>query len=343
MKKQSSKLVIILLLTFNFSLLTAFAQIPQAINFQAIARDGSGNPMVSTNIQIRLSVIDSSQGGTIVYQELRALQTNAYGSFSFQIGVDPAFTTVGTFQSIDWATSKKHLKIDYDPSNTFSFSLTLGTIKFVSVPYAFAAQEVVYIDATGAQNGDALIYNSATGKFEPGQAGVTSVAWNDVLNKPTFSTVAASGSYNDLTNKPTLFDGTWASLTNKPTTIAGYGITNAMSTSHAANGITATSITNWNTAYGWGNHAGLYRSISWLPSWTDVTGKPTFATIATSGSYNDLTNKPTLFDGAWTSLTGKPTFATIATSGSYNDLTNKPTLNLTSVLTTGNDAATKAL
>ena len=36
------------------------------------------------------------------------------------------------------------------------------------------------------------------------------------------------------------------------------------------------------------------------------------ATVATSGSYNDLTNKPTL--------------ATVATSGSYNDLSNKPAI-----------------
>lgn len=28
--------------------------------------------------------------------------------------------------------------------------------------------------------------------------------------------------------------------------------------------------------------------------WSGVTGKPTFATVATSGSYNDLTNKPTI-------------------------------------------------
>ena len=62
-------------------------------------------------------------------------------------------------------------------------------------------------------------------------------------------------------------------------------------------------------------------------AWTSVTGKPTFATVATSGSYNDLSNKPTIPSAtpAWTSITGKPTFATVATSGSYNDLTNKPT------------------
>ena len=56
-------------------------------------------------------------------------------------------------------------------------------------------------------------------------------------------------------------------------------------------------------------------------SYNDLTDKPTF-----SGSYNDLTDKPTLFSGSYEDLTDKPTLATVATSGSYNDLTNTPTL-----------------
>jgi hypothetical protein len=31
---------------------------------------------------------------------------------------------------------------------------------------------------------------------------------------------------------------------------------------------------NWNTAYGWGDHAGLYKSITYAPAWAEVTGKP---------------------------------------------------------------------
>ena len=49
------------------------------------------------------------------------------------------------------------------------------------------------------------------------------------------------------------------------------------------------------------------------------------AAVATSGSYNDLTDKPT-FSGSYNDLTDKPTLATVATSGSYNDLLNKPDL-----------------
>ena len=60
------------------------------------------------------------------------------------------------------------------------------------------------------------------------------------------------------------------------------------------------------------------------------------ATVATSGSYADLTNKPTIpaaqVNSDWDAASGvaqilnKPSLATVATSGSYTDLTNKPTI-----------------
>ena len=59
------------------------------------------------------------------------------------------------------------------------------------------------------------------------------------------------------------------------------------------------------------------------------------AAVATSGSYNDLTNKPSLFSGAYADLTGKPSLSVVATSGSYNDLTNKPSIPSTLASLTG--------
>lgn len=60
------------------------------------------------------------------------------------------------------------------------------------------------------------------------------------------------------------------------------------------------------------------------------------STVATSGSYNDLTDKPTIpaaqVNSDWNAVSGvaqilnKPTLATVATSGSYADLSNKPTI-----------------
>jgi len=78
-------------------------------------------------------------------------------------------------------------------------------------------------------------------------------------------------------------------------------------------------------------------------TWSNVSGKPTFATVATTGDYDDLTNKPTIptvpttvssftnDSGYITSsaLSGyalSSSLSTVATSGSYTDLTNKPTI-----------------
>lgn len=62
------------------------------------------------------------------------------------------------------------------------------------------------------------------------------------------------------------------------------------------------------------------------------------ATVATTGDYDDLLNKPTIpaaqIQSDWTQadntkvdfIKNKPTLATVATSGSYADLSNKPTI-----------------
>lgn len=55
-------------------------------------------------------------------------------------------------------------------------------------------------------------------------------------------------------------------------------------------------------------------------AYSSLTGTPSLATVATSGSYTDLIDKPTLFSGSYTDLTNKPTipsaiFSTIAVTG----------------------------
>lgn len=69
-------------------------------------------------------------------------------------------------------------------------------------------------------------------------------------------------------------------------------------TAHPSSDITNTDITNWNTAFAWGNHA----DAGYLTGYTETD--PIFS--AWDKDYQDLTNKPDLFDGQWTSLSGSP-------------------------------------
>lgn len=121
--------------------------------------------------------------------------------------------------------------------------------------------------------------------------------YNDLTNKPDLSVYqlsadAFSGNYNDLTNKPdlsvyqlasTAFSGNYNDLTNKPT------IPTATSDLTNDSGFITNSALSGYATEAWVGSQGYLTSVTW----TDVTGKPTFATVATSGSYNDLTNKPT--------------------------------------------------
>ena len=51
----------------------------------------------------------------------------------------------------------------------------------------------------------------------------------------------------------------------------------------------------WNTAYGWGDHAGLYRAIGWVPSWGDLTDIPQdFPPSTHEHDYTAVTNPPWL-------------------------------------------------
>lgn len=66
----------------------------------------------------------------------------------------------------------------------------------------------------------------------------------------------------------------FTSLTDKPTSLSGYGITDAYPLV--------------------GNPSGFLTSVP-FQSWDSITGKPNFASVATSGDYTDLINKPTIY------------------------------------------------
>ena len=55
-------------------------------------------------------------------------------------------------------------------------------------------------------------------------------------------------------------------------------------------------------------------------NFADILNKPSFSNVATSGDYNDLINKPHLFNGNYNDLVNKPDLF----NGDYNDLRNKP-------------------
>lgn len=92
-------------------------------------------------------------------------------------------------------------------------------------------------------------------------------------------------------------------------------------TTHVAFGITVTNISNWNTAYGWGNHAGLYpthNGTGATGTWNiGISGNASTVTngVYTTGSYS---NPIWLTSLAWSKITGAPSiYSFTGTSSQY--------------------------
>jgi hypothetical protein len=171
--------------------------------------------------------------------------------------------------------------------------------------------------------------------------------YNDLINKPTLF----SGKYEDLTEKPVLFSGDYNDLTNKPTIptvptslseftndvgfITSYTETDPIYTTSSWY-TTANNSSNWDTSYGWGNHASVgYLTSTSSVDWAQIVNEP----ILFSGSYTDLTDKPTI-PTLISQLTNDSNFVnTTQLATKQNTLvsgTNIKTINGQSILGSGN-------
>lgn len=103
----------------------------------------------------------------------------------------------------------------------------------------------------------------------------TTGAYSDLTGTPSLATVATSGSYNDLSNKPTI-----PTVNNATLTIQKNGSTVKTFTANASSNVTA-NIT-------------VPTKTSDLSNDSNFVASSALSTVATSGSYADLSNKPTI-------------------------------------------------
>lgn len=246
---------------------TLLAQSPESFKYQAVIRNNSGEVIKDKAVSIKISILQSSISGSVVYVEDHSVVTNSIGLVNLNIGNG---TTSDVFSSIDWSNGPYFTKIELDADGGTSYT-EIGTSQLLSVPYALYATKAY--EAENTFSGD---YNDLAN--QPIIPEAFSGDYNDLTNLPTIPE-AFSRDYNDLNNKPSLFSGDYNDLTNKPT------ISEPFSGNY-------NDLTNQPTLFS-GNY-------------NDLINKPTIP-VPFSGNYNDLDNKPSLFSGDYNELKNKPT------------------------------------
>ncbi|MFN8208821.1 MAG: tail fiber domain-containing protein [Bacteroidales bacterium] len=119
--------------------ITGTAQVPQALKYQSVIRDASGNPIINQLVSLRLSVLQKTESGPSVYSELINKMSSPEGLLQAEVGLgDPI-----SFKSIDWADGPYYMKVELDPAGGTSYQLA-GISQIMSVPYAFMAGNADY-------------------------------------------------------------------------------------------------------------------------------------------------------------------------------------------------------
>lgn len=180
----------LLLLSALFISFLTFAQVPQGISYQAIALNGSGTPVVSSNVGLKISILNVSSTGTVLYAETHVKTTNTQGLFNLVIGQGTVVS--GAFNTINWGTNSKFLKVEMDVTGGTSYVL-VGTTQLLSVPYALAADSLV----TSAGEGITLVSPNGTPfQLTVNDAGQLSLPTSSTTSPSTPSAFYMYGTFN---------------------------------------------------------------------------------------------------------------------------------------------------
>ncbi|MBC7847033.1 MAG: DUF1566 domain-containing protein [Flavobacterium sp.] len=126
--KKIYSIIAYLLLTVSL-----WAQAPQKMNYQAVVHNSNGSLITSTQISIRISVLQGSTNGTPVYIETQKQSTNTNGLLSLEIGL--GIPEIGMFSEINWAAGPYFIKTETDLTGGTTYTIT-GISELMSVPYA---------------------------------------------------------------------------------------------------------------------------------------------------------------------------------------------------------------
>lgn len=145
---------ILLTITLITVTLLGMAQSPFLMNYQGVARNAVGNVIPNQSIGLRLSILNGTPSGAVVYQETRTLFTNAFGLFNVKVG-DPLgiLAQTGTIAGINWTafgagSGNKYLQVEIDPNGGSNFT-NVGSTQLVSVPYALNAAAAAPVGPAG--------------------------------------------------------------------------------------------------------------------------------------------------------------------------------------------------
>ena len=120
------------------------AQAPEKFTYQAVVRNANNQLMTNTLVGVRVSIMQGSSTGSVVYSETQMLSTNANGLMTLNIG--DGNIVYGNFSTINWGDGPFFLKSEIDVSGGSNYTIS-STQQLLSVPYALYSSKAGNVPA----------------------------------------------------------------------------------------------------------------------------------------------------------------------------------------------------
>jgi hypothetical protein len=163
------------------------AQSPKLINYQGIARDGSGSPVTNRTIGIRFGL---RQAAAVVFSEEQTVTTSSLGLFTTQIGREP----LSDLSTLNWEAGDITLQVGIDVDGGKNYT-DLGTQSLSSVPFAMHASSVPSSYTGGTLTIGTKSYLLSQGSFTNG-SGIGITSGSIITNTSPDQTVTLSNGTN---------------------------------------------------------------------------------------------------------------------------------------------------
>lgn len=144
--------------------------VPAGMNYQAVARDRSGNVLANEAVDLKIILTNQQGSGAVThYAEVHSVKTNVMGLFSVVIGAGNP--TTGQFKNVPWSSEEVWMEIAIRSASETSFT-TISSSKLLAVPYAFHAGTASKL--TGSANAREAATTADGGWSLTGNAGTNS-------------------------------------------------------------------------------------------------------------------------------------------------------------------------
>ncbi|WP_455640938.1 hypothetical protein [Parabacteroides sp.] len=141
------KILVYMLICLSATVFAQADKIPQAISYQAVARDAAGKVLIDKAIGVKVEILKGAANGSSIYSEIHKPTSSTTGAITLLIGQGNSATS--SFADIDWGADTYFLQLSIDIQGGSDYK-KVSTTQILPAPFALYASKAGSVENGGS-------------------------------------------------------------------------------------------------------------------------------------------------------------------------------------------------